>query len=101
MNIPITPKILKPVYIAIIVKIGCIPMFPLTILGSISCLVTLIIIRRIIIEIPSVNSPFNPEIIAQGIITVPDPSIGSASTNPIPRAIRRGNPTSSPAKYII
>lgn len=27
-NIPITPINLKPVYIAIIVKIGCIPMFP-------------------------------------------------------------------------
>ena len=100
-NIPKTPISLKPVYIAIIVKIGCIPIFPLTILCSINCLVTLIIINKIIIDIPSVKSPFSPEIIAHGIITVPDPRIGSASTKPIPSAISNGNPTFSPAKYII
>ena len=37
---PKMPIILKPVYIAIKVKIGCIPIFPLTILGSSSCLAT-------------------------------------------------------------
>ena len=99
--IPSTPINLNPVYIAIIVNIGCIPMLPLIILGSINCLVTLIIINKTIIDIPKDNSPFNPETIAHGIITVPDPNIGSASTNPIPKAISSGNPTFNPAKSII
>ena len=76
-------------------------MFPLTIFGSTNCLVILIIISNTIIDIPSGKSPFSPDIIAHGIITVPEPKIGSASTNPIPNAISNGNPTFRPAKYII
>ena len=90
INIPSTPINLNPVYIAIIVNIGCIPIFPLTILGSINCLVMLIVINKTIIDTPKVNSPLNPEIIAQGIITDPAPKIGSASTNPIPSAASNG-----------
>ena len=86
-NIPIT---LKPVYIAIRVKIGWIPILLLTNLGSRNCLTIHIIIHNDIIDIPKFRFPSRVEIIAQGIITVPEPSIGSASTNPIPNAINKG-----------
>ena len=87
---PIIPINLNPVYIAIKVNIGCIPMFLLTHFGSKNCLTTDIIINNVIIAIPNLKSPFSPEIIAHGTITVPEPKIGSASTNPINKAIRRG-----------
>ena len=48
----IMPINLKPVYIAIKVKIGCIPMFLLTNFGSNICLTMDIIISKIIIAIP-------------------------------------------------
>ncbi len=54
-----------------------------------------------IIAIPNFRSPFKPDNIPHGIITVPDPSIGSASTKPMPIAIISGKPTFSPAKYKI
>ncbi len=73
INNPSTPVILKPVYIAINVNIGCIPILSLTILGSINCLTIRIIAYIIIIAIPNFKSPFNAEIIAQGTITVPEP----------------------------
>ena len=63
----------------------------LTNLGSKNCLITDIIINKITIAIPNFKSPFRAEIIAQGIITVPEPKIGKASTNPINRAINSGN----------
>ena len=66
-------------------------MFLLTNRGSKNCLTTDIIIKSIIIAIPSFISPFKPQIIAHGIIAVPEPSIGRASTNPIPSAISNGN----------
>ena len=71
---PITPVILKPVYIAISVKIGCTPIFLLTNLGSKNCLTIDIMINKTRIAIPNDKSPFNPEIIAHGTITVPDPN---------------------------
>lgn len=72
-NNPIIPIVLNPVYIAISVNIGCIPIFPLTILGSTSCLTINIIAYIIIIAIPNLISPLSPEIIAHGIITAPEP----------------------------
>lgn len=50
---------------------------------------------------PKFKSPFKPDKIPHGTITVPEPSIGRASTNAIPSAIISGKPTSKPAKYII
>ena len=70
---PPRPINLKPVYIAIKVNIGCIPILLLTILGSINCLVIRIIAYKIINPIPNLISPFSPEITAQGTITLPDP----------------------------
>ena len=92
-NIPIIPINLKPVYIDIIVNIGCIPILPLTILGSINCLTSDIIIHNAIIDNPNVSSPFSPEIIPHGIITVPEPNIGKASTKAIRIAAISGKPT--------
>lgn len=91
INNPGIPINLNPVYIAINVKIGCVPMFLLTNFGSKNCLVIDIIINKIIIASPNFKSPLSPDIIAQGTITVPDPKIGNASTNPIKRAINKGN----------
>ena len=88
--IPIIPIILKPVYIAIDVNIGCIPIWLLTILGSINCLITIIIIYKTINDIASVISPLKADITAQGNIMVPAPNIGSASTKPINKAITNG-----------
>ena len=96
MNNPIIPEILNPVYIAIKVNIGWIPKLLLTILGSSNWCTTSIITYRINIAIPSFKSPFTAEIIAHGIITVPEPSIGSASTNPIPSAASKGYSTFNP-----
>ena len=70
---PIIPIILNPVYIAINVNIGCTPIFLLTSFGSKICLTTDIIINKTIIAIPKVISPFKAQMMAQGIITVPEP----------------------------
>ena len=70
---PITPITLNPVYIAINVKIGCIPIFLLTNFGSNTCLAIDIIISKTIIAIPKFISQLIPLKIAHGIITVPEP----------------------------
>ena len=70
---PIIPITLKPVYMAIRVNIGCIPIFLLTNLGSNICLVIDIKISRTIIAIPNLISPLMPDKIAHGIITAPEP----------------------------
>ena len=62
----------------------------LTSFGSKICLTTDIKISKSSIDSPKLKSPFIPDIIAHGIITVPDPSIGSASTKPIKIAINNG-----------
>ena len=100
-NKPSIPKNLNPVYIAINVNIGCTPMFLLTSLGSKNCLTTDIIISNTIIAIPKFKSPFNPAIIAQGTITVPEPNIGSASTKPINSAINNGYSIANPTNFKI
>ena len=89
-NIPNTPINLNPVYIAISVNIGCIPICPLTIFGYINCLTIDIIAHKIKIAIPSLISPEKAKNIAHGTITVPDPNIGRASTKPIIKAIING-----------
>lgn len=73
MNKPSIPIILNPVYMAINVKMGCIPILPLTIFGSINCLTISVIAKIIIIAIARFNSPFKATITAQGTITVPEP----------------------------
>ena len=90
INIPNTPIILNPVYIAIRVKIGCIPMCLLTTLGSANCLIIDIITHNITTASARFISPFIADITAHGIIAVPEPSIGSASTKPIPSAASSG-----------
>ena len=99
INNPIIPLILKPVYIAIKVKIGWTPICPLTILGSNTWWTISIITYRTNNAIPKFNSPFIAEIIAQGIITVPDPNMGRASTNPIAIAAKTGYPTFNPDPF--
>ena len=101
INKPITPDILNPVYIAINVNIGWIPMWLPTILGSINCLTTDIIIHSTNILIASLMSPLHAVIIAHGTITLPDPNIGSASTNPIPSAYSNGYETFIPVSLNI
>ena len=86
INKPNTPIILYPVYIAIKVNIGCIPISLLTILGSTNCLTTISTIYNTIKAIPKFISPFIADIIAHGNIIVPEPNIGSASTKAIPNA---------------
>ena len=93
---PHTFHILYPVYIAINVNAGCMPICLLTNFGSKNCLTTLIITHKPSMATPSTMSPFKALIIAQGIIAVPEPSIGSASINPIPSAARSGNSTFNP-----
>ena len=51
------------------------------------------------IAIPNFKSPFNADKIAHGTITVPEPRIGSASTNPIPSAISNGNSIANPKNF--
>ena len=58
-------------------------------------------IHRIIIDIPNLKSPFKLDKIPHGIITVPVPNIGSASTNPIAIAMIKGKPTFNPIKWKI
>lgn len=70
---PITPKNLKPVYIAIKVYIGCMPILLLTILGSINCLIAKVKIYNPINEVPRDVSLFIKDKIAHGIKTVPEP----------------------------
>lgn len=70
---PKSPKNLNPVYIAIKVKIGCIPILLLTILGSKNCFA-----RSVKIYNPKSNEPseillFINDIIAHGISIVPLP----------------------------
>ena len=65
-------------------------MFLLTNLGSKNCLTILIMINKTIIAIPRFISPFKADIIAQGIIKLPEPKIGRASTKPIASAISNG-----------
>jgi len=96
INKPINPDILNPVYIAIKVNIGCIPILLLTILGSKNCLTTSTITYKTIKHIPNVILPLHAEIIAHGVKTVPAPNIGNASTNAITIAIINGNFTSNP-----
>ena len=95
---PKTPINLNPVYIAIKVKIGCIPILPLTILGSINCLIILIIHHRAKIPIANFKSPVKAKNPDHGSITVPDPNIGNASTKAIPNAINSGNSIFHPKK---
>ena len=90
ISIPIIPINLNPVYIAIKVKIGCIPILLLTIFGSKNCLNAITKIYNPKIEKPTDFSLFRNRIILQGIITVPAPNIGKASTNPINNAIISG-----------
>lgn len=73
MNNPITPDNLNPVYIAISVNIGCTPICPLTILGSSIWCTTSTITYSTNSAIPNFKSPLIADIIAQGIITVPEP----------------------------
>lgn len=72
-NSPSSPIVLNPVYIAINVNIGCIPILLLTIFGSTSCLIISIVAYIIIIAIPNFKSPFSADITAHGTITVPEP----------------------------
>ena len=101
INSPGTPDILNPVYMAIKVNIGCIPILLLTILGSINCLAISTTTYIINNDNPRDKFPLIDEYIAQGTRTVPEPSIGSASTNPINNAIIKGNPMSNPIKLNI
>lgn len=88
---PIIPLILNPTYIAINVYNGCIPSCDDTILGSRNCLISEITNSNTSIDIPNVKSPDIIVIIPHGSITVPEPSIGSKSTKPIPSDIRKGD----------
>ena len=97
INNPITPENLKPVYIAINVNIGWIPIWLPTILGSRNCLTIDIKIHRDKTHIASVTSPLQAEIIAHGTITLPEPNIGSASTKAIPNAYKSGYAIFNPA----
>ena len=73
INNPNNPVVLKPVYIANNVKIGCIPILLLTTFGSVNCLVTRTIIYKTIKAIPKLKLPLVADIIAQGIMIVPEP----------------------------
>ena len=95
---PNTPMNLNPVYIAINVKIGWMPILPLTILGSKNCLTILIIHHKTKMPMASFKSPVKARNPAHGSITVPEPNIGSASTNAMPRAINNGNSIFQPKK---
>ena len=97
-NNPITPIILKLVYIANNVNIGCIPILLLTSFGSINCLDTNIKRYNPNIENPKDELPFKNNIADQGIIMLPAPSIGNASTKPIKIAINIGYSISIPNK---
>ena len=90
INNPIIPDTLKPVYIAINVNIGWIPMWFPTILGSINCLTIDIKIHNDKIHIAKDMSPLQAEIIDHGIITLPEPNIGNASTKAMPSAYNNG-----------
>lgn len=88
---PIIPLILKPTYIAINVYSGCIPNWDDTIRGSKNCLIKEITSNSMSMAIPNVTSPDIIVIIPHGSITVPEPNMGSKSTNPIPSDIRNGD----------
>lgn len=70
---PKSPKNLNPVYIAIKVKIGCIPILLLTIFGSINCFASSVKIYNPKSAEPNDISEFIKEITAHGISTVPLP----------------------------
>ncbi len=70
---PKSPKNLNPVYIAIKVKIGCIPILLLTIFGSINCFASSVKTYNPKSAEPSEISEFMKEINAHGISTVPLP----------------------------
>ena len=55
-----------------------------------------IIMQLLTIAIPKLILPSRADIIAQGIITVPEPSIGRASTKAVASAINNGYLTLSP-----
>lgn len=88
-NNPKMPLILKPVYIAIKVNIGCMPILLLTILGSVNCLIINMITYSTNIVIANAIFPSIAERIAHGNITVPAPNIGSASTKAIPNCTKQ------------
>lgn len=93
---PKIPINLNPVYIASKVNIGCIPILLLTSFGSNNCLTTKIIIYKPNREKAKLLFIFKNSIIIQGTNTVPAPSIGSASINPISSAIKNGYSTFMP-----
>lgn len=95
-NIPIIPITLYPVYMAINVNIGCIPIWLLTTFGSNNCLTIVMIINKTTNAIDKFIFPLKADTTAQGNITVPEPTIGSASANAINKAISNGYPTFSP-----
>lgn len=88
-NNPKIPLILNPVYIAIKVNIGCIPILLLTILGSVSCLIINMITYNANMVIANTMFPSIAESIAHGSITVPAPNIGRASTKAIPNCTKQ------------
>ena len=100
-NRPSNPITLKPVYIAIRVKIGCIPILLLTSFGSSICLNTNDKTYKPTNSKESEILPSIKENIAQGIITVPEPTIGRASTKAIPKAQRRGYCIFKPVNFPI
>lgn len=73
----------------------------LTNFGSKICRTRDIITSNTIIAIPKLISPFIAHIIAHGTITLPDPNIGRASTNPINKAISNGYSTLNPVNSSI
>ena len=72
-NNPSIPISLNPVYIAINVKMGCIPILELISLGSSICLTITVITYKPIKTKAKEILPSKADIIAQGIITVPEP----------------------------
>ena len=68
------------------------------IFGSKSCLTILIMHHKTKIPMANFRSPVKARNPAHGNIIVPEPNIGSASTNAIPRAINNGNSIFQPKK---
>ena len=72
-NNPSIPISLNPVYIAINVKIGCIPILELISFGSNICLMIMVTIYKPANTNAKEILSSKAENIAQGIITVPEP----------------------------
>ena len=72
-NKPIIPINLKPVYIDIKVKIGCMPILLLMSFGSNTCLTIIVITYKPINTNANEILPSATKKTAQGIITVPEP----------------------------